>query len=502
MTSPPSTESPQSPGFSPELVRSLSLQQQAALAAALTPKWNKYLQRRHEEQPLFPSVRQQAFLLTDSVEDVLFGGAAGGGKSEALIAAAAQYVDVPGYAALMFRRTVVDLKAPDALIPRSHEWFGGTDAHWNGNDLQWTFPSGAVLKFGYLQHAGDATNYQGAAAQCYCFDEAGQIAPAEMMYLKTRARRRKGVLIPIRFRYSANPGGVAHEWLVSNFVLGAPTNGKLFVPSKAVDNPGLDLEYLKRLEAVDDPVLKAQMLEGDWGALDRSDLICPEWTPAAEAAFTATEDHLPAFFTGYAGGDPGGSRDLFAMLWGYLDFIAGVLFITDERAWRNPDTETIGTEAVAVEAERFGAARAEKRMDAFIRVTDLDARLVNDLKKPPYLLSWVHTEKADAAVWERQLRTAIKQGRLRIHARCQRLLRTLKYGRYNDNRTDYERTEETGHADLWKALCYLFRAVNWQRNPYPPAPFLPEHGHMGRSPQPRSQAQRAVKGAFRTVKPL
>jgi hypothetical protein len=386
-----------------------------------------------------------------------------------------------------------------------------------------------VLKFGYLKDMGDEENYQGAAAQYWGFDEAGQLRPQQMGYLKTRARRRKDVPIPIRFRYSANPGGIAHEFLVTNFVLGAPANGRLFIPSRAVDNPGLDLEYLRRLESLDDEVLKAQMLNGDWGAVDRSDLVCPEWTTAADQAYTVTEDNLPAYFTAYASADPGGhskeqARDLFAMLWGHLDFVAGVLFVTDEYADRNPDTETIGVAAVRAEAERWGpehqgeharilascglspeawgTARREKRIDGTIRVTDQDGRLVNDLIKPPYLLSWTATQKTDATVWERQLRTAIKQGKLRVHARCRRLLKTLKYARWNDNRTDYERTEETGHADLWKALVYMFRNVQWSRNPYPANPLLPEDRAAGRRPQPRSQNIRALQGAFQAIKPL
>ena len=70
------------------------------------------------------------------------------------------YVDRPGYAAFLFRRTFADLSLPGALIDRSHDWLGGTAARWNGNDHNWTFPSGAVLQFGYCNHLGDERRYK------------------------------------------------------------------------------------------------------------------------------------------------------------------------------------------------------------------------------------------------------------------------------------------------------------------------------------------------------
>lgn len=503
--------------LSPEWVSSLPLQQQSELAALLTPRWNKYLQRIADLRGgLFPSVTQQAFLLADGVEEVLFGGAAGGGKSEVLAAAALQYADVPGYAALLFRETYMDLSKPDALIPRLREILHPTDAVWNGSLKEWRFPSGAVLAFGYLDGDGDAENYQGAAAQYWGFDEAGQIRPLHMQYLKTRARRRADVQVPIRFRYSANPGGRAHEWLVKHFIHGAPDNGKLFIPSKAVDNPGLDLEdYGRRLDAVEDPVLRARMRDGDWGIMDRTGLVCPEWTPEVEAACTVDVDHFEPFVHAYAGADPGGhskeqARDMFGMLWAHHNFLAGHLAVTDEFACRNPDTETIGNQAVAIEAVRWGpespAQQARAIRDAGVpqshwsnlrregvirtttRKTDPDGRLVNDLKKEPYCLTWAPSAKDQASRWERELRTAIRQGRIHIHRRCVRLLKTLKYARYTDS-GDYERTEDTGHADLWKALVYLYRAAHaqWHVNPYPPPTQLREEKYQQR-PQNKQPA--------------
>jgi len=416
-------------------------------------------------------------------------------NSSALLGAALQYVDVPGYAAMLFRRTFMDLQQPDALVPRSHEWLSGTDAHWQGDLMQWRFPSGAVVKFGHLEHHKDVEKYQGAAAHFWGFDEAGQLEPWALEYLKSRARKPKGMQVPIRFRYSANPGGRAHEWLVENFVLGAPQNGRLFIPSKAVDNPGLDVEdYLGRMEQMSDETLKAQLINGDWGAMDRSGLVCPEWTPEVEAACTRPDYPAPSHFTAYCGVDVGGARDLFVMLWGYVDFVARVLVIIDERWFRNPRTEELGEAAVAVEAQHFAALRSEGRIDTTIRVTDIDARFVADLGAKPWHLAFTHVDKTQADMWERQTRTAIKQGRIVVHPRCSLLLRTLKYARYNDARTDYERNDETGHADAWKALVYLFRSVQWERNPFPSMAAVP-----GLPRQRMSNTARAAATAIRRV---
>ena len=124
---------------------------------ALTPKWTRYI-------PVNPTPKQYAFLLLNCLE-AMYGGSAGGGKSAALLMAALQYVDVPGYAALILRRTYSDLALPGALIPRSHEWLRPLGVHWDDTEKTWTFPSGATLTFGYLDHSGDRYRYQSSEFQ-------------------------------------------------------------------------------------------------------------------------------------------------------------------------------------------------------------------------------------------------------------------------------------------------------------------------------------------------
>ena len=107
--------------------------------------WNKVLAYLEPKTPLFcpeePSITQKVFLRSYSLEG-LFGGAAGGGKSSALLMSALQYVDVPGYSAILFRRTYADLALPGALMDRFRSWISlHDDVHWNANSFIATFPS-------------------------------------------------------------------------------------------------------------------------------------------------------------------------------------------------------------------------------------------------------------------------------------------------------------------------------------------------------------------------
>lgn len=119
-----------------------------------------------------PSAKQAAFLSLTNKE-CLFGGSAGSGKSYSLLLAALQFCDVPGYSALLLRRTLADLKLPGSLIPMSREMLEGR-ATYNANDYKWTFPSGAVIQFGYLQNPGDELRYQGSQLQ-FCVERTTRI---------------------------------------------------------------------------------------------------------------------------------------------------------------------------------------------------------------------------------------------------------------------------------------------------------------------------------------
>lgn len=209
-------------------------------------------------------------LITSSgeiVREAFFGGAAGGGKSETLLMAAAQYVEVPGYSAIIFRRTFPDLAQPGAIMDRSKEWWFGTAAKWSEEGKSWRFPSGAVIKFGHLENQNAKRNYMGAEYQFVGYDEATQFPRELYEFLFSRLRRRKGLQVPLRYRAASNPGGIGHEWVKQRFLIEGPEQGRVFVPSLLHDNPSIDeAEYTQSLNELD-PITRAQLLHGDWSVM-------------------------------------------------------------------------------------------------------------------------------------------------------------------------------------------------------------------------------------------
>lgn len=226
--------------------------------------------------PTTPTVKQSAFLLLNDL-DVFFGGAAGGGKSECLLMAALQYVDMPGYHAIIFRRTFRDLNQANSIMFRAREWLDETDAHWNDNDKRWTFPSGATLTFAYLEKTWDELKYQGAEYQFIAFDELTQFAENQFTYLFSRLRRKEGSTIPLRMRSASNPGGPGHEWVKQRYIIEGAAQGHIFIPSALDDNPHVDRKaYIASLDHLD-PLTKEQLLAGDWDATYDGGMFRREW---------------------------------------------------------------------------------------------------------------------------------------------------------------------------------------------------------------------------------
>ena len=232
------------------------------------PNWSEVLDYLQPKMPPYcpeePSINQKVFLRTNNIE-ALFGGAAGGGKSSALLMAALQYVDVPGYSAILFRRTFADLSLPGALMDRFKSWMANyEDIHWNSNTFIATFPSGARISFGYLNNANDYLRYKGSEFQFIGMDEVTEIRESDYRYLFSRLRRpASGPVsqVPLRMRCASNP---APNWVRQRFIVEGREEGRVFVPSRLTDNPGIDAESYRQSLSALDPVERRRLEQGDW----------------------------------------------------------------------------------------------------------------------------------------------------------------------------------------------------------------------------------------------
>ena len=244
------------------------------LQSLLTPRLTKYI-------PWDPTPKQRAFLLMNEIKEVLYGGSAGGGKSVAQLMAALQFVDVPGYSAILFRRTYADLSLPGALIDLSKQWLypfvESKEVRWSEKDKRYDFPSGATLSFGYLESDNDCYRYQGSAFQYIGMDECTHISPSNYRYLFSRLRKTVDLPVPLRFRATANPGGQFGEYYYQRFFVEGKENGRIFVPAGLSDNPFLDAEAYREALAELDPVERERLLNGNWEIKANGDLFDRNW---------------------------------------------------------------------------------------------------------------------------------------------------------------------------------------------------------------------------------
>ena len=201
--------------------------------------------------------------------------------------AALQYVDIPGYAAILFRRTYADLSLPGALLDRARDWLTGTNAHWKDQEKTWIFRTRAepaTLSFGYLESEDNKYRYQSAEFQMVGFDELTQFTESQYTYLFSRLRRLEGSNIPIRMRAASNPGDKGHQWVKQRFIIEGHQNSRPFIPAKLEDNPYLDkIAYSKSLMKLD-PVTRAQLRSGDWDVLAGGNKFKPSWFPIVDVA--------------------------------------------------------------------------------------------------------------------------------------------------------------------------------------------------------------------------
>jgi predicted phage terminase large subunit-like protein len=255
------------------------------------PRANRYIPKSLTTENR--NQKQAAFLLLDDRREVFYGGAAGGAKTSGILAAALQYVDVPGYHALLLRRNYKQLALPGSWIPLSKDWLRDTDATYNEGQKQWRFPSGSTLTFGFVgQNFDDVRKYETSAFSFIGIDELTAWQESDYTFLFSRLRRAADVRAPSRIRTASNPGGRGHEWVKRRFVDPAtrnPTSG--FLPALLSDNPYIDqADYIESLRELH-PVHWRRLLYGDWDISDPGEMFQPRlWLEEADWLDEAPEN--------------------------------------------------------------------------------------------------------------------------------------------------------------------------------------------------------------------
>ncbi len=253
-----------------------------------------------EERIIFkPNEGPQSIFLAASERQILYGGAAGGGKSFAMLADPVRYFSHPKFSGLLVRRTTEELRD---LIRESRTLYDNPTVRgkWSERDKTWTFPSGAQLWMSYLERDDDVLRYQGQAFTWIGFDELTQwptAYPWNYMYSRLRTTAPD---LPLSMRASTNPGGPGHMWVKKMFIdpapagkafwatnvetgevmidddeesedYGRPLFRRRFIPAALKDNPYLtrDKEYRRTLLSLPEHQRK-QLLYGDWDVAEGS----------------------------------------------------------------------------------------------------------------------------------------------------------------------------------------------------------------------------------------
>ncbi len=280
-----------------------------------------------------PNDGPQTDFLAAPETDVLYGGAAGGGKSYAMLVDPLRFAHRSAHRALVLRRSMPELRE---LIDKSRELYPKAFPGCKFREVEkiWTFPSGAKLEFGFLERDADVYRYQGQAYSWIGFDEITHLSTEfSWNYLASRLRTTDPEITPY-MRCTANPGGAGATWVKKRYVNPSEPNESFtghdgltrrFIPARLEDNPYLstDGRYEQMLKALP-AVQRKQLLEGNWDVTEGA-----AFTEFDVMEHVITPFEIPVGWERVKGIDYGYASES-ACVWGTVDPSDGTLIIYRE----------------------------------------------------------------------------------------------------------------------------------------------------------------------------
>ena len=419
----------------------------------------KQVQQEAKENVIFaPNEGPQTEFLAAAETDVLYGGAAGGGKSYAMLVDPLRYAHRAAHRALIIRRSMPELRE---LIDKSRELYPKAFPGCKYREVEklWNFPSGAKIEFGFLERDADVYRYQGQAYSWIGFDEITHL-PTEFSwnYLASRLRTTDSEIVPY-MRCTANPGGVGAHWVKNRYILpsepdtsfiGKDGLTRKFIPARLEDNPflAMDGRYEKMLKALP-PTQRKQLLEGNWDVNEG-------------AAFTefSLENHvippfqIPIHWDRVKGVDYGYASES-ACIWAAIDPSDGTLIVYRELYRKGLTGQDLGTIITEMEVEDPFSVQGVLDTAAWSRTGTTGPTVGETLVRQGHKLRRADKNRIQGKIQIHEYLRLQPSGRprLQIFSSCPSLIRELQSIPLDKSNPEDVNTHAPDHA--YDALRYL-----------------------------------------------
>lgn len=410
---------------------------------------------------------QEDFLAAGET-DVLFGGAAGGGKSYAMIVDPLRYAHRSAHRALILRRSMPELRE---IIDKSRELYPKAfhGAKYKEVEKMWTFPSGAKVEFGFLERDADVYRYQGQAYSWIGFDEITHL-PTEFAwnYLASRLRTTDPEIVPY-MRCTANPGGAGAHWVKKRYIdvspphepfMGADGLTRKFIPASLQDNPYLakDGRYEQMLKALP-PTQRKQLLDGDWDVAEGA-----AFTEFSRLDHVITPFEIPIHWERIKGIDYGYASES-ACVWGAVDPSDGTLIIYRELYQKNLLGTELGELITNMELDDPFSVQGVLDTACWSRTGTTGPTVGETLQKQGHKLRRADKNRIQGKIQIHEYLKITQSGRPRIQIfnTCPNLIRELQGIPLDKSNPEDVDTRASDHA--YDALRYLIMSRPRNANP-------------------------------------